>query len=153
MDKETTRKRGATHVGDTYTTPSDTILTLYDFIEIQDHRHLNNQTTYRVTQWSPEILTQEQINVCTIEGFQLKHIHLITHQTGIPTYEVQWQPAWQLESTIIESESGPNALARYKKDHKPREERKDAHPKSTQRPRKDGDPLISPSPPPSSTRI
>ena len=30
-------------------TPSDTIHTPYDFIEIQDHRYLNNQTTYLVT--------------------------------------------------------------------------------------------------------
>jgi hypothetical protein len=36
------------------------------------------------------------------------------NQTGTPTYEVHWQPAWQLESTIIESESGPHALAQYK---------------------------------------
>ena len=73
-------------------TPSETILTPYDVIEIQDHIHLNDQTIYLVSQWSPEILTQEQINVCTKEEFQPKHI-----QTGTPTYEAHWQPSWQLE--------------------------------------------------------
>jgi len=49
--------------------PSDKIYTPYDVLEIQDHRHLNNQTTYPVTQWSPEVRTQEQIQACTKEGF------------------------------------------------------------------------------------
>ena len=89
MERGTTKKQGATYTGDTYMTPSDTILTLYDAIEIQNHRHLNNQTTYLVKQWSLEILTQEQINACTNEGFQPKYIHSITHQTGTPIYEVQ----------------------------------------------------------------
>ena len=92
-------------------TPSETMLTPYDVIEIQDHRHLNNQTTYLVSQWSPEILTQEQISACTKEGFQPKHVHPITHQTGTTIYEVHWQPAWQLETTITDCESGPQALA------------------------------------------
>ena len=69
MDRGTTRKRGVTHTGDTYVTPSDTILTPYDVIQMQDHIHLNSQTTYLVTQWSPEILTQVQIDACTKEGF------------------------------------------------------------------------------------
>jgi hypothetical protein len=76
---------------------------------------LNNQTTYLVTQWSPEILTQEQIDACKNEEFQPKHIHPSINQTCTPTYEVHWQLAWQLESTIIESESGPRALAQYNK--------------------------------------
>jgi hypothetical protein len=65
LERGTTKKQGATHAGDTYMTPSETILTSYDVIEIQDHIHLNNQTTYLVSQWSPEILTQEQISACT----------------------------------------------------------------------------------------
>jgi hypothetical protein len=91
LDRGKTKKQGATYTEGTYMTPSDTIP--YDVIEIQDHRHLTNQPTYLVTQWSPEILTQKQINACTKEGFQPKHIHPITHQTGTPTYEVLWQPA------------------------------------------------------------
>ena len=50
MERGTTRKQGATHTGDTYMTPSDAINIPYDVIEIQDHKHLNNQTTYLVTQ-------------------------------------------------------------------------------------------------------
>jgi hypothetical protein len=92
LKRRTTKKQRATHTEDTYTTPSDTIHTPYDVIEIQDHIHLNNQTTYLVTQWSPEILTHERINACTKEGFQPKHIHPITHQTSTTTYEVHWQP-------------------------------------------------------------
>ena len=87
-DRGMTRKRGPTHTGDTYMTPSSTILTPYDVIEIQDHGDLYNQTKYLVTQWSPEILTQEQINACTNERFQPKHIHPVTHQTCTPTYGV-----------------------------------------------------------------
>jgi hypothetical protein len=49
-------------------TPSEIINTTYDVLEIQDHGHLHNQTTYLVTQWIPEILTQEQIGTCTKEG-------------------------------------------------------------------------------------
>jgi len=109
-DQET---RGNTH-RDTYMTPSDTIHKLDDVIEIQDHKHLNNQTTYLAMQWSPEILTQEQINACTNEGFKPKHIHPITYQTSTPTYKVRWQLTWHLESTITECESGPHALAQYK---------------------------------------
>jgi hypothetical protein len=41
-DRETAKKRGATHIGDTYMTPGETLLTPYDVIEIQDHRQLNN---------------------------------------------------------------------------------------------------------------
>ncbi len=59
------KRQRATHIGDTYMTPSDTIFTQYDVIEIQDHKHLNNHTTYLVSQWSPEIFTQKQINACT----------------------------------------------------------------------------------------
>jgi hypothetical protein len=114
LERGTNKKQGATHTGDTYMTPSETILTPYDVIEIQDHRHINNQTTYLVSQWSPEILTEEQINACTKEGFQPKHIHPISHQTGTPIYEVHWQPTWQLKSTITDCESGPQALAQYK---------------------------------------
>jgi len=88
MEKGTTRTQGATYTRDTYMTPSDIIHTPYDVIEIKDHGHLNNQTTYLVTQWSPEILTQEQINACTKEEFQPKHIHPVTHQPGTSIFEV-----------------------------------------------------------------
>jgi hypothetical protein len=114
LERGTTKKQGATRTGDTYITPSETIITPYDVIELKDHRHLNNQTTYMVSQWSPEILTQEQISACTKEEFQPKHVHPITYQTGTPIYEVHWQPAWQLKSTITECESGPQTLAQYK---------------------------------------
>ena len=59
------KRRKETHQEHTYTTPSETINTTYDVLEIQDHRQLHNQTTYLVTQSSPEILTQEQIDTCT----------------------------------------------------------------------------------------
>ena len=73
--------------------PSETIYASYDILEVQDHRHLRNQTTYLVTQWRPEILTQEQIAICTKEGFKIKHIHPLDHTDGIPLYEVHWEPA------------------------------------------------------------
>ena len=92
---------------------NDTIHTTSDVLEIQDHRQLNNQTTYLVTQWSPEIPTQEQIDDCIHEGFQIKQIHSIMHNTGQPTYEVYWKPAWQLDSTIKDCDNGPEALAAY----------------------------------------
>jgi hypothetical protein len=88
--------------------------TTYDALEIQDHRHLNIQTSYLVTQWSPEILTQSQLDTCTREGFEVKHIHPIDHTDGQPLYEVHWSPAWQLDSTIVDSESGLDALTTYK---------------------------------------
>jgi hypothetical protein len=69
-------------------TPSETIYTKYDVLEIQDHKHLHNQTMYLVTQWSPEILTQKQIDACTKEGFKSKHIHSLDHTEGRPLYEV-----------------------------------------------------------------
>jgi hypothetical protein len=94
--------------------PSETIHTSYDILEIQDHRHLHNQTTYLVTQWRPEILTQEQIDICTKEGFKSKHIHPLDHTDGRPLYEVHWEPAWQLDSTIMDCENGPTALQAYK---------------------------------------
>jgi hypothetical protein len=59
MGRGTTKRRRATHQEHTYMTPSESINTPYDILEIQDHRYLNNQTTYMVTQFSPEILTQE----------------------------------------------------------------------------------------------
>jgi len=114
LERRTHKKQGATHKEDTYMTPCDTIHTPYDVIEIQDHRHLNNQSTYLVTQRSPEILTQVQINACTTEGFQPKHIHPIMHQTDTPTCEVHWQLTWQLESTITKCDSGLIVLAQYK---------------------------------------
>ena len=43
-----------------------------------------------------------------------QNIRPITHQAGIPTYEVHSQPSWQLESPITECESVPGALAQYK---------------------------------------
>jgi hypothetical protein len=95
-------------------TPSETINTTYDVLEIQDHIHLYNQTTYLITQWSPEILTLEQIDACTKEGFTSKHIHPLDHTEGRPLYEVYWGPAWQLDSTIVDCESGPAALKAYK---------------------------------------
>jgi hypothetical protein len=95
-------------------TPTKTIHATYDVLEMQDHRHLNNQTLYLVTQRSSEILTQSQIDTCTKEGFEIKHIQPIDHTVGQPLYEVQWSPAWQLDSTIVDSESGPDALLAYK---------------------------------------
>jgi hypothetical protein len=77
-----------THNEDTYMAPSETIYMPYDVLEIKYHEHFNNQTKYLVTQWSPEILSQEQIDACINEEFLTKAIHLITHQTGQPTYEV-----------------------------------------------------------------
>jgi len=59
LEKGKTKKQGAANTGATYMTPSETILTPYDVIEIQDHIHLTNQTTYLVSERSPEILTQE----------------------------------------------------------------------------------------------
>jgi hypothetical protein len=59
LDRGTVKKQEATHTWDTHMTPSEIILAPYDVIEIQDHRRLNNQATYLVTQWGPEILTQE----------------------------------------------------------------------------------------------
>jgi hypothetical protein len=50
MNRGKTTKRGTTHTGDAYMTPSDTILTPYDVIGIQDIKHLNNQTTNLVIQ-------------------------------------------------------------------------------------------------------
>jgi hypothetical protein len=49
LERGMTKKQGATYKGDTYMTPSETILTPYDVIGIQDDRHLNNQTTYLVS--------------------------------------------------------------------------------------------------------
>jgi hypothetical protein len=49
LERGATKKQGDTYTEDTYMTPSETILTPYDVIEIQDHRHLNNQTTYLVS--------------------------------------------------------------------------------------------------------
>jgi hypothetical protein len=82
------KRHQATHIEDTYMTPIENIHTTYDILEIQDHGQLNTQTTYLVTQWSPEIFTREQIDVCINEGFQIKHIHLIIRNTGQPTYKV-----------------------------------------------------------------
>jgi hypothetical protein len=48
----------ATHQEHTYMTPTETINQKYDVLEIQNHKHLYNQTTYLGTQWNPEILTQ-----------------------------------------------------------------------------------------------
>ena len=42
LERGTTKKQGATYSGDTYMTPSETILTPYNVIGIQDHGHLNN---------------------------------------------------------------------------------------------------------------
>jgi len=103
-------------------TPSETINTTYDVLEIYDHGHLNNQTTYLVTQWSPEILTQEQIQNCRKEGFTSKHIQPLDHTEGRHLYEVHWGLAWQLDSTIMDCESGPAALQAYKQRmHMPRQ--------------------------------
>jgi len=64
--------------------PNDTINTPYDVLEIQDDKYLNNPTTYLVTQWSPEILTQEQIDNYIKEGFTSKQIHPLDHTEGRP---------------------------------------------------------------------
>ena len=92
-------------------TPSETIHIPYEVLEIQAHKHLNNKTTYLDIQYSPEILSQGQINACINEEFQPKHILSITHHTGAPTYEVHWQPAWQLESIITVCDSSSAALS------------------------------------------
>ncbi len=103
-------------------TPSETINKTYDVLEIQDYRHLHNQATYMVTQWSPEILTQERIYTCTKEGFTSKYIQPLDHTDGRPLYERHWGPAWQLDSTIMDNESGPAALQAYKqRTQKPRQ--------------------------------
>jgi len=95
-------------------TISETIHTTYDLLEIQHHIHLNNQTLYLVTQWSLEILRQPQIDSCTTAGFEINHIHPIDYTDGQPLYEVHWSPAWQLDSTTMDSESEPDALTTYK---------------------------------------
>jgi len=75
VKRSISKRRKATHQEHTYMAPSENIHTTYDVLEIQDHRYLQNQTTYLVTQWSPEILPQEYIDTCTKEGFKSKHIH------------------------------------------------------------------------------
>jgi hypothetical protein len=50
LERGTTKRQGATYTRGTYMTPSDTIHTPYDLIEIQDHRHVNIKTTYLVTE-------------------------------------------------------------------------------------------------------
>ena len=70
-------------------TPSETIDTSYDVLAILDHKHLHNQTSYLVTQWSPEILTQEQIDTCAKEEFTSKHIHPLDHTEGRPLYDTE----------------------------------------------------------------
>jgi hypothetical protein len=122
VGRSISKRRRATRQDHTYTTPSETIKTTYDVLEIQDHRRLHSQTTYLITQWSPEILTQEQIYTCTKEGFTSKHIHPLYHIEGRPLYEVHWRPTWQLDSTIMDNESGPTALQAHKqRTHKPRQ--------------------------------
>jgi hypothetical protein len=59
LERGTTKKQEATYKEDTYMTPSGTINSPYDVLATQDHRHLNNQITYLVTQWNPEILSQD----------------------------------------------------------------------------------------------
>ncbi len=108
------KKTQARHQEHKYVTPCETIHTSYDVLEIQYHRHLHNQTTYLVTQWRLEILTQEQIDISTKEGFKSKHIQPSDHTDGSPLYEVHWEPAWQLDSTIMDNENGPISLQAYK---------------------------------------
>jgi hypothetical protein len=88
--RSVSKRRKATHQEHTYTRPSETMHTTYNVLEIQDHGNLHNQTTYLVTQWSPEILTQEQIDTCTKEGFKSIHIHPLDHIEGRPLYEVHY---------------------------------------------------------------
>ncbi len=122
VGRSTSKRRRATHQEHIYMKPSETINTAYDELEIQDHRHLHNQTTYLVTRWSPEILTQEQTDICTKEGFASKHIHTLDHTEERPLYEVHWGPAWQIDSAIMDNESGLAALHAYKqRTKKPRQ--------------------------------
>ena len=86
--RRSSKNQEETHNEDTYIKPNETIRTPYDALDIQNYRHLNNQATYLVTRWSPEILSQEQIQACINTRFQSKYIHIITHQTGQLTYEV-----------------------------------------------------------------
>jgi len=66
--------------------PSETIYTPYDVLEVQEHKHINNQTTYLFTQWGTKILTKEQIDGCPKEDFQDKtytqsHVHTANQPT------------------------------------------------------------------------
>ena len=140
-----TKRRRATHQEDTYMTPNETMHTTYDVLEIQDHRHLNNQTSYLVTEWSPEILTQSKIDTCTREGFEIKHIHPIDHTEFQPLSEVHWNPAWQLDSTTMDSESGPEALTTCKQKRNSNDETREKHHPQTQTNWGGGGQTISPS--------
>jgi hypothetical protein len=88
LGRDATKRQQATHHDDIYMTPSKLIHTTYDDLEIRDNSRLNNRTTYLVTKWSPEVLTKDEIYVCTREEFQMKHIQPITYNTGQSAYEI-----------------------------------------------------------------
>ena len=92
-------------------TPSDILDTPYDILEITDQRSILNQTTYLVSQWQPEILTQNQIDMHLQEGFHPEYTFPITDST----FEVHWKPAWQTYQTIMDSPFGPHALDTYRR--------------------------------------
>jgi hypothetical protein len=95
--------------------PCDTIDTPFDILEIIDQRTLMNQTTYLVSQWKPEQLTQRQIDIQTEMGFKAHTTFLIEDNLQEPLYEVHWQPAWQTYETIMATDSGPTALDKNKR--------------------------------------
>jgi len=96
-----------------YLVPSEVLNTPFDILEISSHRTIITQTTYLVSQWSPELLTQQQIQLHLAEGFKV--------QLQIPlldcadTYEVHWEPAWQTYETIMGTATGPQALDTYRR--------------------------------------
>jgi hypothetical protein len=50
LSKGANKRHKMTHVRNAYMTQSEVILTSYDVVEIQGHKHLSNQTAYLVTQ-------------------------------------------------------------------------------------------------------
>jgi hypothetical protein len=68
-------RHNVTHDTDMYMAPSKQIHTPCDVLGIQWLIHIDNQTAYLVTIWSPEILTQDQTDTCMAESFQANKIH------------------------------------------------------------------------------